>query len=219
MLAGMLMKLCQIALCEKYFEVAEVCLNRLQTLIYLDSETKQMIKTTEAELNIRKELETLYDEDAFEEDFINMITFCIVQKQVLGISKAEYEFARSMSQLELAENYINYIVQIKKLKEKHPKLYDKGKDFFERLESPSKREKMIKAQKKSGMMGEDFARLMNTLGICDGFDDSFEDFDEFEEDMSFNTLKQEPVRKQKIGRNEPCPCGSGKKYKQCCGRN
>ncbi len=24
------------------------------------------------------------------------------------------------------------------------------------------------------------------------------------------------VREQKIGRNEPCPCGSGKKYKQCC---
>ena len=27
------------------------------------------------------------------------------------------------------------------------------------------------------------------------------------------------VRKaKKIGRNDPCPCGSGKKYKQCCGR-
>lgn len=24
---------------------------------------------------------------------------------------------------------------------------------------------------------------------------------------------------QKVGRNDPCPCGSGKKYKQCCGRN
>ena len=23
---------------------------------------------------------------------------------------------------------------------------------------------------------------------------------------------------KKVGRNEPCPCGSGKKYKQCCGR-
>ena len=23
---------------------------------------------------------------------------------------------------------------------------------------------------------------------------------------------------KKIGRNEPCPCGSGKKYKQCCGK-
>ena len=24
---------------------------------------------------------------------------------------------------------------------------------------------------------------------------------------------------KKVGRNEPCPCGSGKKYKNCCGRN
>jgi SEC-C motif/Protein of unknown function (DUF1186) len=28
----------------------------------------------------------------------------------------------------------------------------------------------------------------------------------------------EPYRApQKVGRNEPCPCGSGKKYKKCCG--
>jgi preprotein translocase subunit SecA len=29
-----------------------------------------------------------------------------------------------------------------------------------------------------------------------------------------------PVRRggPKVGRNEPCPCGSGKKYKNCCGR-
>ncbi|MGI5088557.1 hypothetical protein HH006_13215, partial [Treponema denticola] len=23
----------------------------------------------------------------------------------------------------------------------------------------------------------------------------------------------------KVGRNDPCPCGSGKKYKYCCGKN
>ena len=27
------------------------------------------------------------------------------------------------------------------------------------------------------------------------------------------------IKGRKIGRNEPCPCGSGKKYKKCCGRN
>jgi len=27
-----------------------------------------------------------------------------------------------------------------------------------------------------------------------------------------------PIKSQKIGRNDPCPCGSGKKYKKCCGR-
>jgi preprotein translocase subunit SecA len=31
--------------------------------------------------------------------------------------------------------------------------------------------------------------------------------------------KRKPVKKAaKIGRNQPCPCGSGKKYKKCCGR-
>ena len=35
--------------------------------------------------------------------------------------------------------------------------------------------------------------------------------EQYEEDAS------EPVRATKIGRNDPCPCGSGKKYKKCCG--
>ncbi len=26
------------------------------------------------------------------------------------------------------------------------------------------------------------------------------------------------IKEQKVGRNDPCPCGSGKKYKKCCGR-
>ena len=30
--------------------------------------------------------------------------------------------------------------------------------------------------------------------------------------------KSSPKRVNKIGRNDPCPCGSGKKYKQCCGK-
>ena len=39
---------------------------------------------------------------------------------------------------------------------------------------------------------------------------------------SDGTDKKQPVRKtaaQKVGRNDPCPCGSGLKYKKCCGRN
>ena len=32
-------------------------------------------------------------------------------------------------------------------------------------------------------------------------------------------IRQKTVRRQgaKVGRNAPCPCGSGKKYKKCCG--
>ena len=37
-------------------------------------------------------------------------------------------------------------------------------------------------------------------------------------DTEEKVAKKKPLKKQKIGRNDPCPCGSGKKYKQCCGK-
>ncbi len=37
----------------------------------------------------------------------------------------------------------------------------------------------------------------------------------FKEAKSRKTI----VKPKKIGRNDPCPCGSGKKYKKCCGAN
>jgi preprotein translocase subunit SecA len=45
-----------------------------------------------------------------------------------------------------------------------------------------------------------------------------------EQEMSFSHsdpgVKKAPVVRssEKVGRNDPCPCGSGKKYKKCCGR-
>lgn len=36
----------------------------------------------------------------------------------------------------------------------------------------------------------------------------------YREAKKMNTI----VKGKKIGRNDPCPCGSGKKYKKCCGR-
>ena len=64
--------------------------------------------------------------------------------------------------------------------------------------------------------------------------EGFEMFDEMisaiQRDTVFMALKMEvrkeekrtpppvPVKKEKVGRNDPCPCGSGKKYKNCCGR-
>ena len=35
-----------------------------------------------------------------------------------------------------------------------------------------------------------------------------------------DTTNHEPIRNEgpKVGRNDPCPCGSGRKYKNCCGK-
>jgi len=44
--------------------------------------------------------------------------------------------------------------------------------------------------------------------------DKPEDISDLE--ILLNPLKTR-LAKKKVGRNEPCPCGSGKKYKKCCG--
>ena len=45
-------------------------------------------------------------------------------------------------------------------------------------------------------------------------------FDQEKRDELYKTEKRSKtvVKPPKIGRNDPCPCGSGKKYKQCCGK-
>lgn len=40
--------------------------------------------------------------------------------------------------------------------------------------------------------------------------------DELSKSLALLLKKSEPAKAKKIGRNEPCPCGSGKKYKKCC---
>ncbi|MBQ7348648.1 MAG: SEC-C domain-containing protein, partial [Clostridia bacterium] len=44
---------------------------------------------------------------------------------------------------------------------------------------------------------------------------------EDKKDLSTNkdgSVQMPKKAKQSIGRNDPCPCGSGKKYKNCCGQ-
>ena len=39
-----------------------------------------------------------------------------------------------------------------------------------------------------------------------------------ERDLLADTKKVDPIKGERApGRNDPCPCGSGKKYKKCCG--
>jgi preprotein translocase subunit SecA len=47
------------------------------------------------------------------------------------------------------------------------------------------------------------------------FNSTEEELEELEQQKQ---LIQQPLVTEKIGRNDPCPCGSGKKYKRCCGR-
>lgn len=83
-------------------------------------------------------------------------------------------------------------------------------------------EKLIGQLKHSSLVGKKEAgelenRLQQRYEVVDS-DDWFDDFDWIP--PTYEKVQQPHVRTSvKIGRNDPCPCGSGKKYKKCCGRN
>jgi len=71
----------------------------------------------------------------------------------------------------------------------------------------------------------DFSKLYkNMLGVPAEWLYSLEEwnniFSEEERDVFTKEYKRSKtvVNEVKVGRNDPCPCGSGKKYKKCCGR-
>ncbi|MEA5051455.1 MAG: preprotein translocase subunit SecA [Oscillospiraceae bacterium] len=83
-----------------------------------------------------------------------------------------------------------------------------------RLEGYSMFDDMIAA------IREDTARLMLTAELVTASLNAKKTAEGAQSVGGDSTSKRQPERKKgKIGRNDPCPCGSGKKYKNCCGRS
>lgn len=66
-----------------------------------------------------------------------------------------------------------------------------------------------------------FERIKDTLwAVSNGDEEPLDEVVDFLEADGRNAASQKPlpIRRggAKVGRNDPCPCGSGKKYKQCC---
>jgi preprotein translocase subunit SecA len=93
-----------------------------------------------------------------------------------------------------------YYPQLIRLKEKYPNLYNLHKIFFDEALTTTNPEKLMLQRTKALAK-----RNLQPVGYTDGDDWG---------DESVQTVRRESP---KVGRNDPCPCGSGKKYKKCCG--
>jgi len=89
------------------------------------------------------------------------------------------------------------------LKKSYPKLYDLKKEFFDDVLNRKKEEYLFTNYSK---------KLKKYQKLCP------ERFELEDDDEGYQI---QPYRRPepKVGRNDPCPCGSGKKYKKCCGRS
>jgi len=101
--------------------------------------------------------------------------------------------------------------QIRRINEQYPHLFALHKAFFQSFLNEKNQEKMCDAN-----VSEAKAMLKKYPELKDVFhyagEDDEESNEEPDEDEVLVPIRAEP----KIGRNAPCPCGSGKKYKKCC---
>ncbi len=77
------------------------------------------------------------------------------------------------------------------------------------------------AERAGGLSGEEEEEVAHALDMRlarEGYRPMFfPEEDEFEEE-DLEAPGAGPAKSEKVGRNDPCPCGSGKKYKKCCGK-
>ncbi len=68
-------------------------------------------------------------------------------------------------------------------------------------------------------------KAVSRYNLTDTVHEQLSGYDHLAQDMAERQAAAAPQRPQtirrdvpKVGRNDPCPCGSGKKYKKCCGK-
>jgi len=85
-----------------------------------------------------------------------------------------------------------------------------GSDMFEQMVEDIKTD-VVKILLNIHKAGE--VRRKETIKITEASQENLNNLDN-------DTVRKETVKNEepKVGRNDPCPCGSGKKYKQCCGK-
>ena len=104
---------------------------------------------------------------------------------------------RGTMELYIIENLDELRSCLRIIRQEHPKLYSLDTKFFSDV---------LDARKADALQDRG-AKTYRQLAKSGAFDD----FDDFPVEMPY--VRDVP----KVGRNNPCPCGSGKKYKRCCG--
>ena len=85
------------------------------------------------------------------------------------------------------------------------------------LRSYGQRDPLVEYKKEAFNLFENLLKKLKTDLITLLFNLKIVNEDE-KKDLSENNKKKfQEIAKKKVGRNEPCTCGSGKKYKHCCG--
>ncbi len=183
------------------FEASAAAINAAFELLPGDPEIQRMHAEIQKDGVRLTQLEKLKSDISFSVFFSHMFEFELHKCGEKDCFDCEYEgFAFEMDMLVNIDSLRREIIR---LKSKYPELYSIKGDFFA---------KALDVKRFANLMDNYQIRLNRFVRMFPG------KFDE--EDFEPDLLPQQPARRNenKVGRNDQCPCGSGKKYKKCCGQ-
>jgi curved DNA-binding protein CbpA/uncharacterized protein YecA (UPF0149 family) len=185
---------------------------------------EESVKTKKTEYfemryNAKKSMEfKQFSEDSrFDDSLIFYVKSEIYKEIELG---GDSQMERILSEIDILESYNEY--KFKEIEKEYPLCYSYIAKFVKKMKNKKTRKRQLeKSQKKFNEIIENRPEeiFKNIFDL-----DNLEDLDEFQsfydddyDDYDYEEI-QEPYVKtdKKVGRNDPCPCGSGKKYKNCC---
>jgi len=184
------------------YEQAAETINAAFDLLPDDEELLSIKKEIDAQSNIHLQLKQLEEDTSIDNRLAEMLDF---ELHDMCDDKfcMECKVAQFFHEMEIIIRIEPFRQEILRLKKSYPALYELKKKFFDNVLNRKKEEQLLdtyrkKFKKYEKLYPEKFA---------------IED----DEELDFEPSQPYKRTAPKVGRNDPCPCGSGKKYKKCCG--
>ncbi len=182
------------------YEEATATIDAAFSLLPDDEELVNIKKDIDAQSVVHLELKKLEEDSSIDSALAEMLGF------ELQICDNQFCVECKTTQLFFELDVINELESFRKtilqLKKSYPTLYNLKKEFFDNV---------LNRKKEPYLLDTYYKKLKKHKKL---FPEMFE-IDDDEEEL----FKPQPYKRPepKVGRNDPCPCGSGKKYKKCCG--
>lgn len=196
-------------------DVARAVIDKTISIIPDDQELLDYKERLDRFGELQEILAAAYDDPKLDREIVDFIALEIVPEDFLD-SVFPPEIAQFFMEYGLVDDVYSYIKSILYLKEEYPELYAVKKDFFAALENPNQRKKMLRRYRMEERRYTSIFNLFKGL-LGEGQDEELEDDEDYVEPW-YSSDKPYVREQPKVGRNDPCPCGSGKKYKKCCGK-
>ncbi|MEW6242962.1 MAG: tetratricopeptide repeat protein [Bacillota bacterium] len=185
------------------FEESAATIDAASALLPDDEEIAEIKKEIDVKTVILGELKKLEADHSINSLLAEMLDF---ELHMCGNKFClECPITQFFFEAEIVAELATFRRDIARLKSAYPQLYNLKKEFFDLALNPKKEDYLFETCYKKYKRYKKLAPKM------------FESEDDEEEDEFFPQPYTRPG--PKVGRNDPCPCGSGKKYKKCCGRS